>query len=316
MSINTFTSVGTSISGMSLSDATEKAGLDWTVNKLPVSATQSDGTVATTSRFFATVRNDTNAILGIVGPDYQVVQNQELAWLCERVQGSDVKIETAGSLSGGARVWYQMRGNPFDVGPEGDTNIPYCLVTNGHDGQWTMSVLPTTIRVICQNTLNMAVTSGRRNNMMISLKHNGNITHRLESLATAIEEFNSRTKTFKEAADILAYKPVTTEFVQQFWTQVYVDLFGKIHSNPVNEVQEEDNKSARKAMIKWSETFDLETKVSGANLWTAVNAVTNWLDHSQVYRGNRKHETRFVDTLFGDGAKEKVSVLTSALALV
>ena len=311
-----FSRVGTSVNGMSLNEATSKAGLDWTVSKQPIQAIGENGAIATTSRFYANVREDTSSILGVVGPDYQVVQNSELAWLCERVQGKDVTIETAGSLNGGARVWYQMRGNPFDVGPREDQNIPYCLVTNGHDGQWTMSVLPTTFRVICQNTLNMAISVGRRNNMMISLKHNGNIQDRLESLAIAIEEFNERTDKFRIAADALAYKNVTTDFVQQFWTQIYMDMFGKIHGDPTNEDMKKDNDQAKGTMIKWANTFDVESKVTGANLWTAMNAVTHWLDHSQTYRGNNKTENQFVDVLFGKGAKEKVNVLSYAMSFV
>ena len=69
-------------------------------------------------------------------------------------------------------------------------------------------------------------------------------------------------------------------------------------------------------MIKWSNTFDLETPLSGSNLWTAMNAVTYWIDHNQIYRGNNKAENRFVDVLFGTGAKEKVAVMDRALSMV
>jgi hypothetical protein len=67
-------------------------------------------------------------------------------------------------------------------------------------------------------------------------------------------------------------------------------------------------------MIKWADTFDSEVKHSGANLWTAMNAVTNWLDHNQVYRGSGKTDNRFNDTVFGKGASEKVEVMNMALA--
>lgn len=301
---------------MSLDEAVTQSGMNWTVSKRPIYVQNHDESLATTNKFFATTRDDNNHILGIVGPDYQVVQNYELAYLCERLQGSDVRIENAGILDNGRRVFVQMKGNAFDVGPKKDTNIPMTLFTNGHDGQWPLSSLPTSTRVICENTLNMALSQGKRNNMIISLKHVGNMQDRLESMIHAIENWKDRTIQFQDRAEILARKEVNTEFVQQFWTQIYSDMFGDIHESPMNEAQLEDNKSAISTMTKWANTFDSEVKLSGANLWTAMNAVTYWLDHQQIYRGAKKNENRFVDTLFGDGAREKVNVMNAALDYV
>lgn len=315
-----FNFVGASVEGLSLEEATTRAEMNWTVSKRPIyvmnTPSDTDEELYTTNKFFATTRDDTNTILGVVGPDYQVVQNYELAYLCERLQGSDVKIETAGSLDGGRRVFIQMRGNAFDVGPKRDTNIPMTLFTNGHDGQWPLSSLPTSIRVICQNTLNMALSQGKRNNMIISLKHVGNMQDRLESMIDAIENWKDRTNQFQERAEILARKEVNTEFVQNFWTQIYSDMFGEIHENPMNDEQNSNNQTAKSTLTKWANTFDSEVKLSGANLWTAMNAVTYWLDHQQIYRGAKKNENRFIDTLFGDGAREKVSVMNHTLQLV
>lgn len=317
-----FNSVGTDIQDCSLEAALSKADLNWTVAKLPIwSYGQWDESIGggrpiTTSRHFATVRQDNETILGIVGPDYVPVQNQELAYLCERLQGKDVKIETAGSLNGGQRVWIQMKGNSFDVGNKRDENISMTLFTNGHDGQWPLSSLPTNYRVLCQNTLNMALNNGRKNNMIISMKHVGDMQSRLEQMIIAIEHWKDRTQNFQERAQILGNKEVNTEFVQKFWTMVYMNMFGDIHDNPSNEFEIEDNKKATSTLIKWSNTFDSEVKHSGANMWTALNAVTYWIDHQQIYRGEKKHENRFNDILFGNGAKEKVNVMNTALQFV
>lgn len=312
-----FKFVGATVEGLSLEEATNRAGMNWTVSKRPIHVmSDTDDNLYTTNKFFATTRDDTNTILGIVGPDYQVVQNEELSYMCRRLQVGDVKIETAGILDGGRRVFIQMRGNAFDVGPKRDTNIPMTLFTNGHDGQWPLSSLPTSIRVICQNTLNMALAGGRKNGMIISIKHTGNMQDRLEGMIQAIENWKERTHDFQAKAESLARKEVNTEFVQNFWTQIYSDMFGEIHENPMNEVQNEDNKDAKSTLTKWTNTFDSEVKLSGANLWTAMNAVTYWLDHQQIYRGEKKNENRFTDTLFGTGAKEKVNVMNNALEYV
>ena len=315
--MSAFNRIGAPVEGLSSTEAMASADLNWTVSKRPIHVMSDvDDNLYTTNKFFATTRDDNNHILGVVGPDYQVVQNEELMYLCQRLQGSDVKIETAGYLDHGRRIFIQMRGNAFDVGPKRDTNIPMTLFTNGHDGQWPLSSLPTSIRVVCQNTLNMALNQGKRNNMIISLKHVGNMQDRLESMIAAIENWKDRTNQFQERAEILARKEVNTEFVQNFWTQIYCDMFGEIHENPMNTEQNEDNKDAKSTLTKWANTFDSEVKLSGANMWTAMNAVTYWLDHQQIYRGSNKHENRFNDILFGNGAKEKVRVMNASLEYV
>jgi len=314
--MSVFSYLGHTVQGYTPEEALTQANLDWTVSKRPVMVADEDGNMHTSSRFFANTRDDNNAILGVVGREYTIIQNQELMYLCERLSPQGVSIETAGSLHGGARVWVQMRGDPFGVGETKDEVVPYCLMTNGHNGMHPFASLPVTFRVICQNTLNLAMNQSRRNNTLISLKHSGNVQDRLESMIDAIQEFKYRSNVFANQAEVLARKPVTSEFVQNFWTQVYTEMFGEIHANPTKEWEQEDNKSAISTMMKWSNVFDLEAKESGANLWTAMNSVTNWLDHDQLYRGDNKTENRFNDILFGDGSKEKVKVFKRALEFV
>ena len=313
-----FNTVGRDVSDLSVSETLQTANLDWTVTKQPIFTDSPDnGEYITTNKHFATVRDDTKTILGIVGPDYQVVQNMELAYLCERVAANNqVQIETAGSLNGGQRVWIQMKGNSFDVGSKRDENYATTLFTNGHDGQWPLSSLPTSVRVICQNTLNMALQSGKRQNMIISMRHVGDMQSRLEEMINAIEQFEVRADIFATKAKALGGVEINTEFVQKFWTQLYMDQFGDIHNDPDTEQTKADNDHAKSVMTKWANTFDAEVKHSGANLWTAMNAVTYWLDHQQIYRGTNKAENRFNDTLFGNGAKEKVNVFNYAMSYV
>lgn len=310
-----FNFVGSNVSNLDSQSALAHAQLDWTVTTRPIWVNTTNGEQTTTNKFFATTRDDNNTILGVVGPDYRVVQNEELMYLASRVSNSDVKIVGAGPLDGGRRVFVQMQGNAFGVGPNRDENIPMTLFTNGHDGQWPLSSLPTSKRVICENTLNMAISTGRKNDMIISMRHTGDIQMRLESMIQAIENWQHRTAEFKKRADHLAFTDVSTQFVQKFWTEVYMAMFGNIHGNPSTEEESADNKAAQSTMTKWSNTFDSEVKLSGANLWTAMNAVTHWIDHGQIYRGEKKNENRFNDTLFGNGAKEKINIMNRALAI-
>jgi hypothetical protein len=93
-------------------------------------------------------------------------------------------------------------------------------------------------------------------------------------------------------------------------------MFGDIHNNPSNEKEVDANNRAASVMIRWSNTFDEEAGQVGYNMWNAANAVTNWLDHGQIYRGNKKTENKFNDVVFGNRAKYKIDVMNAALALV
>ena len=306
-----FSSFGTDVNGLSLVEANEKADLNWSVNKSPIVA-DNNGISVTTNRFFATVRTDNDTILGIVGPDYQVIQNQELGFMAEQISDK-VKIETAGCLGGGQRVWYLMRGNSFNVGKRDDEVRPYTLFTSVHNGLHALDILPTSVRVICENTLNLALSTRK---MGISIKHTGNVQERIDSLVDGIQQFQKVTEVFANKANDLANKNVTVEFVQKFWTQVYMNMFGDIHNNPSNEKEVDANNRAASVMIRWSNTFDEEAGQVGYNMWNAANAVTNWLDHGQIYRGNKKTENKFNDVVFGNRAKYKIDVMNAALALV
>lgn len=304
-----FTTAGRNVDGMSMAEAIAHANLDWTVTTQPV-LYQHEAEIKADGQYYANVRQDTGRVLGIVGSGYRVIQNSEVAAMAEAINGKNVRIETVGNLYQGERIWFLMRGDSFNVGNRDDEVRPYTLLTNAHNGKHTLSVLPTTVRVICENTLNAAL---RRSKMSVTIKHTGNIQSRISSLLDGIEFFRVRTEEFAKQANLMAQREVTTDFVQTFWTNVYISQFGEIHENPVNADQADDNSKAVSTMIKWSNTFDSESRITGANLWTAANAVTNWLDHDQIYRGNNKTDNKFDDILFGDRAKAKIRVMEYAL---
>lgn len=307
--LSIFTTAGRNVDGMSMAEAIAHANLDWTVTTQPV-LYQHEAEIKADGQYYANVRQDTGRVLGIVGSGYRVIQNSEVAAMAEAINGKNVRIETVGNLYQGERIWFLMRGDSFNVGNRDDEVRPYTLLTNAHNGKHTLSVLPTTVRVICENTLNAAL---RRSKMSVTIKHTGNIQSRISSLLDGIEFFRVRTEEFAKQANLMAQREVTTDFVQTFWTNIYMSQFGEIHENPVNADQADDNSKAVSTMIKWSNTFDSESRITGANLWTAANAVTNWLDHDQIYRGNNKTDNKFDDILFGDRAKAKIRVMEYAL---
>ncbi|MBA4188257.1 MAG: hypothetical protein C0467_09655, partial [Planctomycetaceae bacterium] len=138
-------------------EAIKLAGLNWGVEQWSVVARHAGLERAVTGRV-ANVRSDTGAVLGVVSNGYRVFQNKSaFDFFDAMVQEKLAIFETAGSLKGGRQVWMLAR-LPKTLRAAGEDEIrPYVLLTNSHDGCRALRMIPTTIRVVCANTLNLAL---------------------------------------------------------------------------------------------------------------------------------------------------------------
>lgn len=281
------------------------AGLNWSVelsNCLHAPCPSTDG-FTTDKR--ATVRTDNGRVLGIVGENYQIVQNEELVYMAETItKNSAMQISTAGELNGGGRVWLAVKAESFDV-TNGDQIDPYLLLTNGHDGLHALGATPTSVRVICENTLNMAISRGRKAGFFISIRHKGNMASKIESLMNTLGEFYVRSVEFSNSAKELSYTAMRSDEVSRYFNNVYDALVKK-----VDDSSDDRSKTKKQStLLKWYTVFDAEATQFGSNAWTAMNAVTNWLDHGVSYRGENKTENRFSSNIFGTSAEKKHELL-------
>lgn len=138
-------------------DALKLSGLDWNViQKLIMTDdfTEIPG-------YKANVRESDNRILGVVSDRYKVVQNSEAFAFTDALLGEGVKYETAGSLQDGKRIWLLAK-LPEKYIIEGEPIEPYLVFSSSHDGSGAIKVAMTPIRVVCQNTLNLALNSAKR----------------------------------------------------------------------------------------------------------------------------------------------------------
>ena len=115
------------------------------------------------------LRDIDNAALGIVSDRYKVVQNEDAFRFTDDLLGEGVSYETAGSLQGGRKVWMLAK-MPHRYIIAGDEIAPYLVVMNSHDGSSGIKVAMTPIRVVCQNTLNLALNSAKRIWTMIAIQ--------------------------------------------------------------------------------------------------------------------------------------------------
>ena len=163
----------------SSADAIRLAGLDWEVIQKPIyleDGTKIDGSVAN-------VRSSDNKPLGIVGDRYKIVQNSEAFAFTDALLGEGVKYETAGSLKNGKIIWLLAK-LPQKYEVLGDAVDPYVVFTNTHDGSGAVRVACTNIRVVCNNTLNMALHRAKRT---WSARHTGSVNGKLDDAMQTLQ---------------------------------------------------------------------------------------------------------------------------------
>lgn len=160
-------------------EALELAGLDWQVESRNIYS----GTGTMIPGYRANVRSTDDAVLGVVSDRYRIVQNEEAFQFTDDLLGEGVTYETAGSLQGGKKVWMLAR-LPRKYLIAGDQVVPYLVIFNSHDGSSGVKVAMTPIRVVCQNTLNLALNTAKRS---WTARHTENVLLRVQDARETLQ---------------------------------------------------------------------------------------------------------------------------------
>ena len=153
-------------------DALILAGLNWQVLQEPIFTAASEPIEG----YKVNVRDSDRKALGVVTDRYKVIQNNEAFAFTDELLGEGVRYETAGSLQGGKKVWL-LAHMPREYIISGEQISPYLVFSNTHDGSGAIKVALTPIRVVCQNTLNLALAKANRCWSMI---HTGDIHEKMQ----------------------------------------------------------------------------------------------------------------------------------------
>lgn len=176
-------------------DAIRMAELNWRVEQSNIY--MADGTLI--DGYKANYRDKDNLPLGIVSDKYKIVQNDEAFAFTDELLGEGIRYETAGSLSDGRRTWLLAKMETCKL--VGDDCEPYLVFTNTHDGTGSIRVALTPIRVVCQNTLNLALSKARR---QWSCVHKGNITSKMEEAKMTLLNANNYIAELQKEAEALS----------------------------------------------------------------------------------------------------------------
>ena len=189
-------------------DALMLAGLDWDVIQTPI-FTKDGGKIP---GYYANVRSTDRSILGVVTERYKIVQNKDAFAFTDELLGSGVTYETAGSLKNGKKVWLLAR-MPQEFRIAQDKVIPYLVFSNSHDGSGSIKVAMTPIRVVCNNTLNLALKSADR---IWSTMHTGNMKAKLDDARMTLFMAEDYMSKLSQEADELCRKRVSDAAVREY----------------------------------------------------------------------------------------------------
>ena len=204
-------------------EALELAGLNWQVVQESIFSTSG----IEIPGYKANVRNSDFKVLGIVSDRYKIIQNSEAFSFTDMLIGEGVRYETAGSLFGGRKIWMLAK-LPQEYIINGDRISPYLVFTNTHDGSGAVRCAVTPIRVVCSNTLNLALSSAERSWSMI---HTGDIRHKLDearnTLLHAEEYMDKLGEEIERLRDIKLTEQQVCDFIDVLIPESKADSLGR-----------------------------------------------------------------------------------------
>ncbi|WP_339494061.1 DUF932 domain-containing protein [Pseudomonas sp. RA_105y_Pfl2_P56] len=287
-----------------------EAGMNWQIQESPVhfkaDASGHLGTIHSFPEQKVLYRSDTKAPLSVVSKRYQVVQPREvLEFYRDLTEFSGYELETAGVLKGGRKFWALARTGQAATLKGHDQVNGYLLLATSCDGTLATTATPTTVRVVCNNTLTVSLNGATH---AIKVPHSTRFDPRAvkKQLGIAVSQWDE----FMYRMRTLAERKVQTKEALGFFMEVLCDTSA---NSPIPNVLPN-----KRAMEKVQSLY--EGRGRGADLesthgtaWGLLNAVTEYVDHE---RRARSSEYRMDSAWFGQGAVIKQKALGAALQLV
>lgn len=249
----------------------------------------------------AIARSDTNEVLSIVSDKYQPVQPYEvLEFYRELTEVNGFRMETAGSLQRGRRVWALAdTGREFSV--DGIDRVKfYLLLATSYDGTFATTAQFTSVRVVCNNTLGISLDCGK--GPAVKVRHNSLFNADDIKLDLGLKD-NTFDKFIEDSIDMADTKIGTEEAIAFF-----LDVFKRLDENP--------NLERDRIMNRVLQVYDVTQKqmpdTCDGTVWGVINAVTNYVD---FVRG-RSPDSRLNYAWFGQGNTIKAAAWNKALKII
>ena len=300
-----------------LEEALHAGGLDWTVSTAPLLV--ADEPQSKVPQRVAVLRDDRESgavgrVLGVVHPAFQLLQNRDGMTLLDSLLGTNQRIyETGGYLKQGEVVWLQAAlQEPICIGETDELNT-FLLFSNSHDGSRAIDIRLTTIRVVCNNTLTLALNS-KKTAGVFRRNHGLDLRVISEQAKSFFKELLKEQAQHQEIMNRMATAPCGDVSFQDFLKKLLPDPSKPASADTNQKVAnafETRLMTTRKCRDEITQVrrYGCTQRLSSNRVpaeaeswWSALNAVTAWVDHVQEVDGDQ-----FADQMFGagDGLKAK-----------
>ena len=273
---------------LSSSDALEKSGLDWSVVQRPIMT--SDDDPIPIPGYKANIRETDNRILGVVTDRYKIVQNQDAFRFTDALLGEGVKYETAGALQEGRKVW--MLAKLPDRYTIMDEQIePYLVFSNSHDGTGAIKAAMTPIRVVCQNTLNLGLSTAKR---IWSTIHVGDLSAKMDEAHNTLFLAKTYMENLGEEFNRLSRIGLSDAKVME-----YIEMLLPMDDNPTDLHARNITRIRDDLTTRFFDAPDLQHV--GKNAYRFICAVSDFATHAEPLRKTATYrENVFAKTIEGN----------------
>ena len=279
----------------SIQQARQDAGLTWEPELVPVYQKQTDivgvdfnGELVTNDTFVEVPnarlmqRDDTHEVIGHGMSDrYTPITNAEMFSVLEVLVEQGLKIETAGSIKGGAQVWaLAYLDQPYTLPGDDSQSFPYLAVVNSHDGKSSMRAMATQVRIVCWNTVQAAFMDSQNSGLYYDFRHKGGVQERIDEAKQAIAGVTKDRDEWVALANQLLGIRVSDQSYYAFIAEFLPEPPPGIASDRVRQ-----NVAHARAVFRGF----YEGEQNYANYGTAlglVNTAVEYLDHARGYRNS------------------------------
>lgn len=272
-------------------DALILAGFNWQVLQEPIFTAASEPIEG----YKVNIRDSDRKALGVVTDRYKVIQNNEAFAFTDELLGEGVRYETAGSLQGGKKVWL-LAHMPREYIISGEQISPYLVFSNTHDGSGAIKVALTPIRVVCQNTLNLALAKANRCWSMI---HTGDIHEKMQEARDTLLRAEYYMQELGQEFENLRMKKLSDRQVTE-----YIEILLPLEDNSTPQQTKNIRKLREDMKMRYFDAPDLQHV--GKNAYRFVNAVSDFATHAEPLRKTANYkENLFARTMEGNPLIDK-----------
>jgi len=281
-------------------EAIEAAGLGFTVEKRSL---KTEAPELSVRGHFATIRTDTSEVLGVVGSRYVPIQNKDAFVTFDALVGEGEAIyHTAGVLGKGERIWILAK-LPEYIQVNGDDIVEkFLLLTNAHDGSGAVRVKLTPIRVVCENTLTIALSGAEQE---VRIRHTAEAPSRMKEAHEILGLTNKLYDELDHIFNRMSEKDVNATMLNDYVKRIFPD--------PPEMENLSRTTAFRGKVLDLAET-GRGVELAKGTLWGAYNAVTEYVDHYR--QPNADDPARLKSIWFGSGERIKKQAFMVAVGML